>query len=364
MTAQPPQRRRRSVWYRVLSVIVFTLIPVAGFCDQTPQTQPATAPGDVLISQPNWLIRQSALCDAALLRAETRYQLPHQLLTSIARVESGRPITSLADTRPWPWTIDADGMGLFVDSKAAAIAWMTTQAAHHNFVDVGCMQVDLYYHPHAFASLEEAFDPVANADYAARLLLELYRGEANGNWDLAVGLYHSHTSLLAAEYRDRVAMVGADVLHGTLQDHAALRSRNPPRHVTVTARQRKGYAAQRAPAAGEAIAASVQRMPDRADPWSVSGWSTAWHLRSKFAAARRRSSQSRRRALTLPGLKRRSETSQSLPALQALSCTCASRNHSDLSRSRDAAVKMSAVSASPASSASSMFFRSVLATAP
>jgi Transglycosylase SLT domain len=217
MTAQPPQRRRRSVWYRVLSVIVFTLIPVAGFCDQTPQTQPATAPGDVLISQPNWLIRQSALCDAALLRAETRYQLPHQLLTSIARVESGRPITSLADTRPWPWTIDADGMGLFVDSKAAAIAWMTTQAAHHNFVDVGCMQVDLYYHPHAFASLEEAFDPVANADYAARLLLELYRGEAGGNWDLAVGLYHSHTSLLAAEYRDRVAMVGADVLHGTLR---------------------------------------------------------------------------------------------------------------------------------------------------
>ncbi len=108
-------------------------------------------------------------------------------------------------------------MGLFVDSKAAAIAWMKSQAANHNFVDVGCMQVDLYYHPHAFASLEEAFDPVANADYAARLLLELYRGEAGGSWDLAVGLYHSHTSLLAAEYRNRVAMVGADVLHGTLR---------------------------------------------------------------------------------------------------------------------------------------------------
>ena len=217
MTAQPPRRRRRSAWYRALPVIVATLIPVAGFCDQTPQTHPPTAPGDVLIAEPNWLIRQSALCDAALLRAETRYQLPHQLLTSIARVESGRPITSLADTRPWPWTIDADGTGLFLDSKAAALAWMKSQAGHHNFVDVGCMQVDLYYHPHAFASVEEAFDPVANADYAARLLVELYRGEAGGSWDLAVGLYHSHTSLLAAEYRDRVAMVGADVLHGTLR---------------------------------------------------------------------------------------------------------------------------------------------------
>jgi hypothetical protein len=217
MTSQPPRRSRRSAWYRALPVIVASLIPVAGLCDPTTETRPPTTPGDVLIAQPNWLIRQSALCDAALLRAEKRYQLPHQLLTSIARVESGRPITSLADTRPWPWTIDADGMGLFVDSKAAAIAWMKAQAANHNFVDVGCMQVDLYYHPHAFASLEEAFDPVANADYAARLLLELYRGEAGGSWDLAVGLYHSHTSLLAAEYRDRVAMVGADVLHGNLR---------------------------------------------------------------------------------------------------------------------------------------------------
>jgi len=79
------------------------------------------------------------------------------------------------------------------------------------------MQVDLHFHPGAFASLDEAFDPAANVDYAARLLVDLYRGEAGGSWDLAVGLYHSHTSVLAAEYRDRVALVGADVLHGTLK---------------------------------------------------------------------------------------------------------------------------------------------------
>lgn len=48
----------------------------------------------------------------------------------------------------------------------------------------------------------------------------------------------------------------------------------------------------------------------------------------------------------------------------AYSFTCASRNHRALSRSRDAAVKMSAVSASPASSAASMPWRSAFATAP
>jgi Transglycosylase SLT domain len=165
----------------------------------------------------DWTVQQSELCMAALADAEQRYHLPPALLLSIAKVESGRPITAMTDIRPWPWTIDADGTGLFLDSKAAAIAWMRQQEPRHRFVDVGCMQVDLHYHPHAFASLEEAFDPAASANYAARLLLGLYHGEAGGSWDVAVGLYHSHTSLLAAEYRDRVALIGADVLHGTLK---------------------------------------------------------------------------------------------------------------------------------------------------
>ena len=48
---------------------------------------------------------------------------------------------------------------------------------------------------------------------------------------------------------------------------------------------------------------------------------------------------------------------------QAGSWTWASRNHSDLSRSREKAVKISAVSASPASSVSSIALRTELATA-
>jgi Transglycosylase SLT domain len=163
-----------------------------------------------------WTVRQSELCTTALLDAEQRYHLPPSLLASIAKAESGRPVTGAADIRPWPWTIDADGTGLFFDSKAAAVAWTRAQAPRHRFIDVGCMQIDLHYHPTAFASLENAFDPDANADYAARLLLELYRGDAGGSWDSAVGFYHSHTWLLASQYRDRVALIGADILHGTL----------------------------------------------------------------------------------------------------------------------------------------------------
>ena len=176
-------------------------------------TQAASAAS--LTADPSWLLAQTGLCEAAIAAAETKYALPHGLLGSIAKVESGRPISAMRDVRAWPWTIDADGTGLFLDSKAAAVAWVAQAQAsgQHRFIDVGCMQVDLPLHPGAFRSLEEAFDPVANADYAARYLRSL-QAEAHGDWNVAVGLYHSHTPDLAADYRNRVAAVGAGILSG------------------------------------------------------------------------------------------------------------------------------------------------------
>lgn len=144
-------------------------------------------------------------CAQAAQQAERRHHTPPGLLGVVAKVESGRP--SAGGLVAWPWTIDVDGQGQFFDSKAAAIAAVRqAQAAGAHYIDVGCMQVDLRLHPHAFASLEEAFDPVANADYAARLLLELHR-DAGGNWFLAVGRYHSPDPALAGIYREAVADV-------------------------------------------------------------------------------------------------------------------------------------------------------------
>jgi hypothetical protein len=156
----------------------------------------------------------SALCSAAIQAAQARYAIPPGLLGSIAKVESGRPIAALTDIRPWPWTIDADGTGMFFATKAEAVAW-SQRAAQRGVrsLDTGCMQVNMQMHPGAFASLDAAFDPATNADYAARYLRELH-AEANGDWNVAVGLYHSHTPYLAAEYRDRVAQMGAGIVSG------------------------------------------------------------------------------------------------------------------------------------------------------
>ena len=163
---------------------------------------------------PDWLGSQSAECTTAIAAAEKAYDLPPHLLGSIAKVESGRPIAGLGDIRAWPWTIDADGQGLFLDSKAAAVAWVKQGLARGlHFIDLGCMQVDWQMHPGAFASVEDGFDPMTNAMYAAKYLRALH-DEAHGDWNVAVGWYHSHSEDLAADYRYRVAQVGAGILTG------------------------------------------------------------------------------------------------------------------------------------------------------
>jgi hypothetical protein len=185
----------------------------------SPSSQIASAPvlgaAKPAAPPPSWAEQQSGLCSAAVHDVEKHYSLPAGLLGTIAKVESGRPISAMTDVRAWPWTIDADGRGYFFESKAAAVAWARQALAHGvAFMDVGCMQVDLQMHQGAFRSLEDAFDPATNVDYGAHYLQRLHDGDAGGNWNVAVGLYHSHTPYLAAIYRDRVAAVGAGILSG------------------------------------------------------------------------------------------------------------------------------------------------------
>lgn len=144
------------------------------------------------------------VCQSAIRSAELRYRLPSGLLAAVGRIESGRPSPITHSTQPWPWTIQAEGEGRFFDSKPEAIQWVQ-QAMQRGVrsIDAGCMQVNLMYHPHAFISLNQAFDPEANVDYAARFLLRLYA--STQNWQRAIGFYHSHTPVLAAEYEQRIA---------------------------------------------------------------------------------------------------------------------------------------------------------------
>ena len=135
--------------------------------------------------------------------AERRYRLPAGLLFAISQVESGRPDPTRQRLEPWPWTVQAEGRGLYFESAAQAVQWVKDARARGvTSIDAGCLQVNLFYHPDAFETTEQAFDPVRNADYAARFLLELHA--MTGDWGQATGFYHSQTLTLATSYRERV----------------------------------------------------------------------------------------------------------------------------------------------------------------
>jgi Transglycosylase SLT domain len=144
-----------------------------------------------------------SVCEQAGDQAERAHALPAGLLLAIGRVESGRWDASLGRVVPWPWAVDAAGDGTLLDSKQAAIARTAAlRDGGTRNVDVGCYQINLASHPFAFTDLQQAFDPVANADYAARFLVELYA--RTGNWNDAVAAYHSAQPGLGTPYRQLV----------------------------------------------------------------------------------------------------------------------------------------------------------------
>ncbi len=176
----PPAHARRRVRSAVAAFLIFATAPGA----------PARASG----ADP---------CREAIASVEPGSGLPPGLLEAIALVESGRP-DPRGGVSPWPWASNAAGTGRFHATRAEAVgAVAALRAQGVRSVDVGCMQVNLHHHPAAFASLEDAFDPLANVRYAAGFLAELHR-RAGGDWARAIGWYHSTTPNRAAAYRARV----------------------------------------------------------------------------------------------------------------------------------------------------------------
>lgn len=143
-------------------------------------------------------------CIETAARVNDREGLPPHMLGSIAITESGRLDPASKAKVAWPWTVTSGGDGQYLPSKAAAIAEVKRlKAAGVTNIDVGCMQINLKYHPDAFASLEAAFDPETNVRYAAQFLKDLRA--AQGSWAEAVRHYHSANDDRSLAYAKRVA---------------------------------------------------------------------------------------------------------------------------------------------------------------
>ncbi|MEH6404541.1 MAG: hypothetical protein V7750_14275 [Sneathiella sp.] len=144
-----------------------------------------------------------ATCRSATANTEKKLRLPKRLLNAISLTETGRWHKKNRETIAWPWTVYSEGRGRYLPSKAAAIKEVKMlKAKGVKNIDVGCMQVNLHWHPKAFSSLENAFDPKINAAYAGALLLKL-RNESR-SWNVAIAHYHSRTKKYNIPYRKKV----------------------------------------------------------------------------------------------------------------------------------------------------------------
>lgn len=140
-------------------------------------------------------------CEMAARQAAEHFNVPLDILNAVLEVESGRFVTSRVTA--WPWSINHAGRSLRFQTRAAAADFLRRQInSGQTNLDVGCFQVNVYWHGRSFQTPEHMLDPVENATYAAAFLAQLHQEFAG--WDGAVGAYHSRTEKHARPYRSRV----------------------------------------------------------------------------------------------------------------------------------------------------------------
>jgi hypothetical protein len=151
------------------------------------------------------------MCDKAAHTASIETGVPLDVLLAVTRSETGRAVEGTLS--PWPWTVNMEGAGKWFSTRSDAIEFVRR---HHEkgarSFDVGCFQVNYKWHGRNFESLEQMFDPVSNALYAAEFLRSL-RQHTDG-WSAAAGAYHSRTPKYSKRYRARFDQIIATLDSG------------------------------------------------------------------------------------------------------------------------------------------------------
>jgi len=143
------------------------------------------------------------ICFREAAAVEHELKIPDHLLGAIALAETGRWDADRRASFAWPWTVMAEGQGRYFANKKDAVAEVKRLLKRGvRNVDVGCMQINLYYHGGAFADIEEALDPAANVAYAGEYLRNLFA--AAKSWTTAAAYYHSTTPEFSDAYKEKV----------------------------------------------------------------------------------------------------------------------------------------------------------------
>ena len=142
-----------------------------------------------------------------MLRAAARYDVPLGVLYAVGMTETGRK-GSLQ-----PYALNIAGKTVFTSSaREAAATFRQSQLKGIRLIDLGCMQINHYYHGGEFRNVEEMLVPARNVDYAAKFLSQLRTRE--GSWTMAVARYHAGPDNNPAQKRYVCAVIANLVAAG------------------------------------------------------------------------------------------------------------------------------------------------------
>lgn len=127
---------------------------------------------------------RTPICEREMIRAAKSYDVPLGVLYAVGLTETGRK-GSLQ-----PFALNVEGRAEYGTSAGDAIRrFERAREGGAKLIDLGCMQINHYYHGEKFASPDAMLVPRLNVDYAAKFLKELRLRE--GSWTMAVARYHA-----------------------------------------------------------------------------------------------------------------------------------------------------------------------------
>lgn len=173
--------------YRIIIFTIFTLFLIAGL--DPIMAEPIENPKEITQSN-NFNATDHLLCEEQTRGFEKALAIPSNLLTAISLAETGKWNKKRKTYYSWPWTFGTQGKIHHTPSKDDAISRVRSlQAKGIKSIGVGCMQVNLFYHPKAFENLDAAFDPERNVAYAGNFLAAL--NQSTRSWPQATANYNS-----------------------------------------------------------------------------------------------------------------------------------------------------------------------------
>ena len=135
-------------------------------------------------------------------QAEQLSGIPKEKIYAVALQESGMTHQDKL-FRPWPWTINSPRGARRFNSKQEAYAEIKDLIAHGiSNVDIGIMQINLYWHWNSIKDLD-ILDPTTNVLIAAQLLRSEMM-KSNGNIPLSVARFHSRDPIAGANYQKAI----------------------------------------------------------------------------------------------------------------------------------------------------------------